>query len=409
MYAVVDLETTGRKTSWHDRVVEIAVVRLGESGQTLDEWCTLVNPDRDLGPQEIHGITAAEARRAPSFADLAGQVVERLAGHTLVAHNLLFDAGFLTAEFGKLGFQVPIAAGRGLCTMRLAGHFLPTAARSLQACRVAAGLSPHRAHSALHDARAAAELLAYYLRQVGSPPPWAALVQEARQVAWPGLPGKGLAPVVRRRPEDREPHFLTRLVDRLPRLRDPKADAYLDLLDRALLDRHISASEADQLVATADQLGLARADAEYLHGRYLISLAAIAVEDQILTTAERRDLDGVAALLGLTTADVDEALAIARATPVPVRPQWQLRPGDVVVFTGGMSPPREIWEVGAVTHGLVVGDNVTKRTRLLVAADPDSMSGKAKKARQYGVPIVHPTAYQAMLDTLLAGSAPVSP
>lgn len=52
MYAVVDLETTGRKTSWHDRVVEIAVVRLGESGQTLDEWCTLVNPDRDLGPQE---------------------------------------------------------------------------------------------------------------------------------------------------------------------------------------------------------------------------------------------------------------------------------------------------------------------------------------------------------------------
>jgi len=27
LYAVVDLETTGTKSTWHDRVVEIAVVR----------------------------------------------------------------------------------------------------------------------------------------------------------------------------------------------------------------------------------------------------------------------------------------------------------------------------------------------------------------------------------------------
>jgi DNA polymerase-3 subunit epsilon len=324
MYAVVDVETTGLRTSWHDRIVEIAVVRLDESGRPRDEWCTLVNPDRDLGPQEIHGITAAEARRAPTFAELAGQIVDRLAGHTVVAHNLPFDAGFLAAEFAKLGYQIPVAAERGLCTMRLAGHFLPAAARSLQACMTAAGLPPHRAHSALHDARAAAGLLAYYLRSAGSPPPWASLTHEAWQVPWPDLPSSSVSPVTRRRAEEREPHFLTRLVDRLPRLRDSKADGYLDLLDQALLDR----------------------------------------------------------------------------------PRWQLNPGDVVVFTGSMEPPRELWEVGAVTHGLGVGDNVTRRTRLLVAADPDSMSGKAKKARQYGIPIVHPTAYQAMLDGLVSGATP---
>jgi hypothetical protein len=28
------------------------------------------------------------------------------------------------------------------------------------------------------------------------------------------------------------------------------------------------------------------------------------------------------------------------------------------------------------------------------------MSGKAKKARDYGIPIVHPTAYQSMLSSL---------
>ncbi|MEV6343872.1 exonuclease domain-containing protein [Actinoplanes sp. NPDC051851] len=403
MYAVVDLETTGTKTSWHDRIVEIAVVWVDEGGRIVGEWCTLVNPDRDLGPREMHGITGAEARRAPRFADVAGDVVERLAGRVVVAHNLMFDAGFLVAEFGKLGFRVPIADGRGLCTMRLAEHFLPGAGRSLQACRTAAGLPEHRAHSALHGARAAAGLLAYYLRRAGDPPPWGALADEARRAVWPPLESAGPVPVPRRSPEEREPHFLTRLVERMPRQRDPVVDAYLNLLDRALLDRHISASEADQLVATADRLGLSRADVERLHARYLVNLATIALEDRILTDGERRDLESVAALLGLAAADVDRALGEARDTPVAARPRWQLEPGDVVVFTGQMTPPRDIWEVGAVTHGLTVGSNVTRRTRLLVSSDPDSMSGKAKKAREYDIPIVHPTAYRAMLEALLAG------
>jgi DNA polymerase-3 subunit epsilon len=73
----------------------------------------------------------------------------------------------------------------------------------------------------------------------------------------------------------------------------------------------------------------------------------------------------------------------------------------VVVFTGTMAPDREQWQAEAEAAGLVVGETVNKRTRLLIAADPDSMSGKAKKARQYGVPVVHPQAYRAMVETLL--------
>jgi DNA polymerase-3 subunit epsilon len=110
-----------------------------------------------MGPQDIHGISAAEARRAPAFADLAGEVAALLAGRTVVAHNLAFDAPFLAAEFDRVGLTVPLAGDRRLCTMRLARHFLPVAGRSLEACRAAAGLPPHRAHSAPHDARAAAD------------------------------------------------------------------------------------------------------------------------------------------------------------------------------------------------------------------------------------------------------------
>jgi DNA polymerase III subunit epsilon len=36
---------------------------------------------------------------------------------------------------------------------------------------------------------------------------------------------------------------------------------------------------------------------------------------------------------------------------------------------------------------------------VLVAADPDSMSGKARKAAQYGIPVVHPAAFLRMLPS----------
>jgi DNA polymerase-3 subunit epsilon len=374
-------------------VVEVAVVRLDAYGRVVEQWCSLVNPDRDMGPQDIHGISAAEARRAPAFAELAGEVAARLNGRTVVAHNLAFDAPFLAAEFGRIGVSVPLAADRGLCTMRLARHFLPVAARSLEACRAAAGMPPHRAHSALHDARAAADLLGLYLRMTGEPPPWSLRLDE-----WPALPPCTALPVQRRRPEERERHFLTRLIDRLPRSADPRGDSYLDLLDRALADRHISGSEADDLVATAERFDLCRADVEHLHRDYLAGLAAVALEDGVVTDEEHRDLDGVALLLGLPTAAVDEALGAPRTG----RERWRLRHGDLVVFTGATSPPREDRQRDAAAAGLAVGENVTRKTRLLVAADPDSMSGKAKKARQYQVPIVHPAAYQEMLAGLKA-------
>lgn len=82
-YAVVDVETTGRSPG--HRVVEVAVVHVDPSGRRTDEWCTLVNPRRDLGDR--HGISAADARRAPDFAGIAGELAARLAGRYLGASS----------------------------------------------------------------------------------------------------------------------------------------------------------------------------------------------------------------------------------------------------------------------------------------------------------------------------------
>ncbi|GII59244.1 hypothetical protein Pth03_76330 [Planotetraspora thailandica] len=67
-YAVIDVETTGLRPFWHDRVVEVGIVHLDPAG----EWTTLVDPERDLGPQHIYGITAADIRHAPTFGEIAG-------------------------------------------------------------------------------------------------------------------------------------------------------------------------------------------------------------------------------------------------------------------------------------------------------------------------------------------------
>jgi hypothetical protein len=55
--AVIDVETTG--LSNNDRVVEIAIVTLDAAGDVVDEFDTLINPMRDVGPSWIHGIDAS--------------------------------------------------------------------------------------------------------------------------------------------------------------------------------------------------------------------------------------------------------------------------------------------------------------------------------------------------------------
>ena len=55
---VIDVETTGFGTN--DRLVEIAAVTLDpDSLETVDEYDTLINPERDVGPTHVHGIQVA--------------------------------------------------------------------------------------------------------------------------------------------------------------------------------------------------------------------------------------------------------------------------------------------------------------------------------------------------------------
>jgi DNA polymerase-3 subunit epsilon len=409
-YAVVDTETTGIHTGYRHRIAEIAVIQLDSAGSVTGEWSTLVNPDRDLGPQAIHGIRAAEVRRAPLFEHVAGDLIERLRGRIVVAHNWPFDAMHLRAEFERIGIATPFHSSAGVCTMRAAGAAMPGSGRSLIDCCAAAGLPEMLWHTAHDDAMAAAALLGHMLTH--SPRAVRLNVEHVQTTrwVWPELACNIAAPVHRTPIGQVEPHFLARLVDRIPRDGEPLVDAYFAMLDDALLDRQISASEADALIDVAHEFGLHKSEVINVHHSYLRELAHAAWVDGVLSDDERRDIDTVATLLGLDDtvagAVLDEerpsstTAAATRSTRSVEVGGLILRPGDKIVLTGTMQRGRDEIKAAAVAAGLRVTTSVSKKTRVVAAADPDSLSGKAKDARALGVPVVDEVAFLRALGAM---------
>lgn len=153
-YAVVDVETTGLGRD--DRIVSAAVYRLDARGEVQDHWYSPVNPQRDPGPVWIHGLTARALAGAPLFADIAGELAERLSGRVLVAHNAVFDWSMLAREFARARSAAPV--DQRLCTIVLSKELrLPLANHKLESLAAHYGVVQQRAHHALDDARVLAE------------------------------------------------------------------------------------------------------------------------------------------------------------------------------------------------------------------------------------------------------------
>lgn len=414
-YAVVDVETTGLFPA-RDRVVEIAVVHLGPDARVAAEFSTLIDPRRDIGPTRIHGIRASDVSGAPTFPEAAAAIRRLLAGRVLVAHNVRFDMMFLAAEFQRCGMQLPAAPV--MCTMQLAGHYLGgLPARTLPACCQAAGVMLSEHHSALHDARAAAGLLRCYRDcHQELPPSWAeALLAAGRDAAAPASAADGFQPVTRasqheRRSAQRGP--LAGLADRLPAGSGGDNDAYLAVLDAVLEDRVITPDETGQLTQLAAQLGITRDAAHRAHRDYLGHVSAAAWRDGTVTDSEHADMLEVARLLDVPAAEADAILQTAHTRPdlAPHRDRSRLlQPGDRVVFTGDMDTSRTEIEALATAAGLRVTTSVSRKTALVVAADPYSQSGKAATARTLGVRMVTEHVFLDLLHHTQQNTTPAAP
>jgi len=162
-FAVVDVETTGA-AGRADRITEIAVVLVqGERCETVFE--TLVNPGRPIPKlvSTITGITNEMVQDAPSFEDVAEELLHVLAGRVFVAHNVRFDWRFLSEELSRT--RALRLEGSRLCTVRLARRLVPGAEScNLDWLTTWFGLENPARHRAGGDAQTTARLLHRLIR-----------------------------------------------------------------------------------------------------------------------------------------------------------------------------------------------------------------------------------------------------
>lgn len=364
-FCVVDVETTG--FGGQDRVIEIAIVTLdGKTLEVLDEFDTLVNPSRDVGSTNIHGISASHVTAAPMFSELAEYVASLLHGNILVAHGIAFDQRMLAQEFQRSGIEFDF--GKGFCKLSETKQKLSLVAENF-------GLPFENAHRALADARICGQVLTLFRPKV----------KKFREMQLGNKVSFEFPRTLRRDAlgEGHLPRKVSSFKFRFPNVSEP-ALAYLDALNHFLDDGHLDEYELERLNHLTEQLGIVDMREE-LHQYYFDLVHTAALRDENINSVEYEVLTRLAASLEITPSDL----------PPPGQIEIEnLIEGTRVCFTGtaflnGRHFERTELHVVAVKIGLLPVDAVSKKgCDLLVASDVATSSGKAAKARKYEIPIM---------------------
>jgi DNA polymerase III subunit epsilon len=195
---VLDTETTGLDPFQGHRLVEIGCVELVNgipSGQSFHRY---LNPERDVPPEAfaIHGLSAEFLKDKPFFAEIVEELVVFIGDAPLVAHNALFDLGFLNAELERAG-KAQMARERLVDTLMLARRKHPAGPNRLDDLCARYGIDNSRRtkHGALLDAEILAEV---YVELIGARQAQLGLVDTEIGVGRGGAAG---AVVVRVRPQ----------------------------------------------------------------------------------------------------------------------------------------------------------------------------------------------------------------
>jgi DNA polymerase-3 subunit epsilon len=175
-WALIDIETTGLHVT-QDEITEIALIILTELGVEC-KWHQLIKPKRSI-PQAISaltGITPELVEKAPSFEDIAFELLDKLEGCIFVAHNARFDYGFIKNGLKRLGlnYQSPV-----LCTIKLVKQLHPEFFYSnLAYCAQSLGLTPGLHHRAQSDV----ETLHQMILQLSRKHSWSIVLEKAKAI-----------------------------------------------------------------------------------------------------------------------------------------------------------------------------------------------------------------------------------
>jgi DNA polymerase III subunit epsilon len=166
---VFDTETTGLDPYQGDRMVEIGCIELLNRFPTGNTFHCYFNPERDMPEQafKVHGLSIEFLKDKALFADKVDELIAFLGEDAaLVAHNAMFDLGFLNAELERAG-RGSVNRERIVDTLLLARRKHPGGANRLDdlCSRYSVDNSRRTKHGALLDAELLAEV---YIELIGA-------------------------------------------------------------------------------------------------------------------------------------------------------------------------------------------------------------------------------------------------
>lgn len=182
-YVLLDLETTGA-TPLRDRITEIALIHF-KDGVEVDRWQTLVNPETNIPDfiQGLTGITNEMVEDAPTFEQVAGELLDYLDDAVLCAHNVRFDHGFLKAEFKRIGITLK---QKVLCTVKLSRKLYPQyKSHGLSAIIERHNFTCIQRHRAMGDVEVMAQLIDLAKRELGTDTLEAAVAELSKKTSLP--------------------------------------------------------------------------------------------------------------------------------------------------------------------------------------------------------------------------------
>jgi len=169
-FTVVDFETTGLDPST-DRILQVAALVVDADGAVVDSFDTIVkpqNPDEfENSAAHVNGISDEQVLSGMPLKEALERVWSMSRGRWFTAHNARFDIGFLHAESARVGIEDTLETWIDTLALARSIDTEHTRRHSLSALCEHYGIERERAHEALSDARATAELLVHLTREIG--------------------------------------------------------------------------------------------------------------------------------------------------------------------------------------------------------------------------------------------------
>ncbi len=160
-YVVFDIETTGFNAQ-HNHIIEIGAVKV-QGGEIVDRFSRFVNPQVPI-PFEITNLTGISddmVMDAETIETVLLEFLDFAKDTVLVAHNAVFDVGFIEQNCENLGIAQEFVY---LDTVALARVLLPTLGKfKLDHVAKALNISLENHHRAVDDAGATAEIFVKFI------------------------------------------------------------------------------------------------------------------------------------------------------------------------------------------------------------------------------------------------------